>query len=243
MKVLIVGGSGYVGALTLPLLSQLHDIRVFDIQPPADGPWEYLQGDIADLDKLNYAARETDALIYMAMGVTDNDGSFKSTAAIEALFDVNVRGLYYALNASRNAGCLHAVYISSMSIYKAFQGQQHFKDEGLVPNPSTVYGLTKSLGEEICRYAVRSWAMDVNVLRLCLPISMEQFNANDDHAPAYATAGDDVARAIIAALEYSNGFESFMISGDRNHLQTHQSKARLLLNWEPLPKPAQFLPS
>jgi nucleoside-diphosphate-sugar epimerase len=241
MKLLVVGGSGYVGGLALPLLAKHHSIRVYDLVPPQDGPWQYVAGDVNDLDELARAVAETDALIYMAIGSRDDDGSFKSVAAARAAFDVSVKGLYFTLDAAHKAGCLHAVYTSSMSIYDGPVGQRSFADEELPPDAREVYGLTKHLGEEVCRYAVRAWDMSVNALRLCLPVSMEGWPAaHNDKANVY-TSSDDMGRALLAALEYRNGFEAFMIGGDKNQARINLTKARRLLNWEPqAPNPTKM---
>ena len=35
MNVLVIGGSGYVASLILPILLQRHNLRIFDLLPPA----------------------------------------------------------------------------------------------------------------------------------------------------------------------------------------------------------------
>src|SRR5205085_7170290 len=121
-----------------------------------------------------------------------------------------------------------------VSIYQGPLEQRYFRDEDLIPDARDLYGFTKSLGEEVCRYAVRSWGMSVNALRICLPISMERWHASPyDRSPIY-TAGDDVARALLAALKYRHGFEAFMISGDHKQTNMNLSKAKRFLRWEPL---------
>jgi nucleoside-diphosphate-sugar epimerase len=47
MRVLYVGGSGYVGGLVVPLLRERFAVRVFDLRPP-DGEGEYVRGDATD---------------------------------------------------------------------------------------------------------------------------------------------------------------------------------------------------
>jgi len=237
MKILVIGGSGYLGGLTLSALAQHHEIRVLDLQPPVQGPWEYQQADVTDPVALNRAVDGAEALIYMAMGSTDNDGSFKGVESQVTAFDVTVKGMYFALDAARSAGCMHAVYTSSMSIYDGPVEQRFFENEDLVADTRTVYGLTKHLGEEVCRYAVRTWGMSVNALRLFFPVSMQSWRENDHKFPASATSSEDTARAILAALEFRKGFEAFMISGDLDERNMNMSKARRMLNFEPLPRP------
>lgn len=237
MRVLVVGGSGYVGRLVLPVLAKHCSIRVFDLLPPKAGPWQYVHGDVTDPAALDLAVKGMDALIYMAVGAKDEDGSFNSSAAAKSAFDVSVKGLYFALDAARKAGSLHAVYTSTMSVYHGPLAQRYFRDENLMPDARECYGFTKSLGEEVCRYAVRSWGMSVNALRLWLPVSMARWQASHDGSPI-CTAGDDVARALLAALKYRHGFEAFTISGDHNQAHTNLLKAKRCLRWEPLARPA-----
>jgi len=124
-----------------------------------------------------------------------------------------------------------------MSIYHGPIAQRYFADEGIIADAQDVYGFTKNLGEEVCRYAVRSWGMSVNALRLCLPLPRERWNAScHDNSHVY-TASDDVAHALIAALKYRRGFEAFMIGSDQNQTHMNLSKARRLLNWEPRAQP------
>src|SRR5215210_4630502 len=113
MHILVVGGSGYLGGLVLPILAQQHTLRIFDLRPPADVAWQYVAGSIGDLDALTRAAVGVDALVYMAMG----EKNFDSTSGISSNLDANIKGVYLALQAAQQAGVMHAVYTSSMSVY------------------------------------------------------------------------------------------------------------------------------
>src|SRR5262249_19068779 len=105
MKVLVVGGSGYVGGLGLPALAQQHTVRIFDLRPPATPGWEYIAGAAGDLDALVRAAAGVDALLYMAMG----EKKYDTPSAITTNLDANVKGVYLALYAAHQTGVTHAV--------------------------------------------------------------------------------------------------------------------------------------
>lgn len=234
MKVLVVGGSGYVGGLVLPLLAQQHTLRVFDMRPPSDAQWEYVAGSVGDLAALSDAAQGAEALLYMAMG----EKVFDSDAGIISNLDVNVKGVYLALEAAQRAGIGHAVYTSSMSVYGSDLMQRYFPDEELTPDASDLYGFSKRLGEEVCRNATRAYGMSANALRLCFPTADDEWLAQTRRGtPTIATAASDVARALLAALAYRGGFEAFMISGDYEQRIMKMDKARRLLGWEPLARP------
>jgi nucleoside-diphosphate-sugar epimerase len=236
MKVLVIGGSGLVGGLVLPYLAQRHTLRIFDLRPPAEPSWDYVAGNVGDMDALARAAEGQDALLYMAMG----DKDFETIASITTNFDVNVKGVYLALYAAHQAGITHAVYTSSMSVYGGDLMTRYFPDEEITPDSSHLYGLTKWMGEEVCRNATRAWGMSANALRLCFPTPDAEWRANTRIGePTIATAAGDVARALLAALDYRAGFQAFMISGDYEQKLMDMSKARRLLGWEPLARPVE----
>lgn len=235
MKLLVIGGSGHVGGLVLPHLAQRHTLRVFDLRPPASSEWEYVAGSINDLLTLWQAAQGMDALLYMAMG----NKEYATPEAITTNLDVNVKGVYLALYAAQQAGITHAIYTSSMSIYGGNLMERYFPDEELTPDSSQLYGFTKRLGEDVCRNAARAWGMNVNALRLCFPISEDEWLSTARlGSPTLATTAGDVARALLAALEYRGGFQAFMISGDYEQKLLNMSKAKRLLGWEPLARPS-----
>lgn len=67
MRVLVVGGSGYVAGLVLPMLSQRHEIRVLDRRPPS-ADVEHVTGSATDYASLRSAAEGMDAVVHCAMG-------------------------------------------------------------------------------------------------------------------------------------------------------------------------------
>lgn len=236
MRVLAIGGSGYVGQLTLPLLPERFAIRIFDLQPPASHTGEYVEGDVLDIPAVRNAAEGCNALLYMAMGHRDHS----SPEGILAAFRSSVTGVYTALYAAHQAGIAHAVYTSSMSVYADLEGR-HFQDEEIVPDCRHIYGFTKRLGEEVCRNAAQEWGMSVNALRLCHPqADSEWYSRARVGVPTIATAATDVARSLEAALDYrEGGFHAFMISGDYAQRTMNMSKASHLLGWAPLARPQE----
>ena len=235
MRVLAIGGSGYVAGLTLPLLAPRFQFCVFDQRPPPpELPCDYCAGDVRDVAALERAVKGCDALLYMAMGRKE----FQSAAGALSAFDVNVTGLYLALRIASDAGIHRAVVTSSMSVYEGLC-KHRIDDEDQPPDAMGIYGLSKRLGEEACRAAASQWGMHVIALRLCLPVSAEDWLAkNPSGEPTIMTEAADTARAIEAALLREDaGFEAFMISGDYAERHMSLRKAGRLLNWRPLMRP------
>jgi nucleoside-diphosphate-sugar epimerase len=247
MKVLVIGGSGHVGTLILPYLVREHSIRILDRREPVETSpkAEFVEGDLLDSATLTGAMEGQNALLYMAMGQM-TPGQPNADSA----FDINVKGVYLALMAANQCGIQHAVYTSSMSVYQVVGGPRgiagnghemvrYLVDEDLPPDSQRLYGFTKRLGEEVCRNATRQWVMSVNALRLCFPQSREKWMAETrPEVPTIATEAEDVSRALLAALEFRAGFQAFTISGDYEQKLMRMEKAKRLLGWEPLARPA-----
>lgn len=237
MKVLVIGGAGYVGGLVLPYLARQHDIRVFDLVVPNAGPWDHAIGSVEDIDALIANLHGMDALIYMAMYTRPvlNDVTVlhpTNVQSAKSAFDVHAKGLYLALWAASACGVPHAVYTSSLSVYRP--RQDHYPDDVAPPDASDLYGLTKRLGEEVCR----SWAVEskltVTALRLCFPVPDDGPAPTGDRFKATTfTRAYDVAEAVLAALRYQKGFSAFTISGDGAEKLVSLRITREQLGWSP----------
>lgn len=248
MKVLVIGGSGLVAGLILPYLKDKYDLRVFDMKPPADSSLEYISGNVTDLEALVEGMTGVDAFLYLAMGTLGMNSKDRADyiRALDTAFDVNVKGTYYATRAAHEARVPHAVYASSLSIYKGGFGRAHpdgryYAHEDMVPDALDRYGLTKRLGEDVFRAATLQWGLTVNALRLCRPLSTQEYQERMRlDVPAIPTEESDVARAFDAALQYRpTEFEAFFISGDYGEKMMSMAKAKKLLNWEPLARPTK----
>jgi nucleoside-diphosphate-sugar epimerase len=236
LRVLFVGGSGYVGGLLLPRLAERHQLRVLDPRRPVAG--EHLAGDACDRRTLDEAMGGMDTVIHGAMSVIDENDPRTANRA----FDVNVTSVYQTLAAAHRAGIRHAVHLSSLSVYRDVNERR--LDDAMPPDAVDLYGLTKRFGEEVCRAAAAEHGMSINSLRLAWPTSDEAWPAwageephdhwfAPDGTPIQATAASDLARAVLAALDYRNGFQIFTISGDRSARLWSIERARTLLGWTP----------
>jgi nucleoside-diphosphate-sugar epimerase len=241
MKVLVVGGSGFVGRMVLPQLAERHRLRVYDRRPPANASLDYVEGDACDFNAVARAVEGMDALLYMAMGryVPYGVDYTANVDALEQALDANVKGVFLSLHAARSAGVTHAVYTSSMSVYHDVDlTARRFPDEEITPDAVDVYGFTKRLGEESCHNVWRLSGMSVNVLRLCWPLSETEWRERARPGePILAMVDSDIARLLDAALGYRAGFQVFNVSGDYENRIMNMGKAKRLLGWEPLMRP------
>ena len=144
MKVLVVGGAGYIGShVVKELMKAGHKVTVFDnlssgllqnLFPEND----FIAGDILHLETLEAAfSRGFDAFIHLA--------AFKAAGEsmiVPEKYSVNnITGTLNLMNTAVKHGCLHMVFSSSAAVFGEPQylpiNEEHPK------NPENYYGFTK----------------------------------------------------------------------------------------------------
>ena len=184
MRVLVVGGAGYIGSVTVAdLLSAGHEVVVFDslvtghaeaVSPGA----ELVVGDLADAQLLDdvFGRRTFDGVVYYAGFIAAGE----SMRDPGKYFLNNVGHLINLLNAMVKHQVLRFVFSSSAGVYGEPQSTPIEEDAPLAPvNP---YGESKAIGERLLR-----WYDSQCDLRY---VSLRYFNAagatdvlGEDHRP------------------------------------------------------------
>jgi dTDP-L-rhamnose 4-epimerase len=133
MKISVIGGAGFIGShLVDALINEGHDVFVFDnLSPQVHGPQvhgttkappEYLntkahftQGDILNLDQLENAIQDADAIYFLAAAV----GVGQSMYEIRKYIEINSLGAGNLLQllADKKPNLKRLIVASSMSIY------------------------------------------------------------------------------------------------------------------------------
>ncbi|WP_370366958.1 NAD-dependent epimerase/dehydratase family protein [Catenulispora sp. GP43] len=243
MRILLIGGSGYVGSLMLPGLAAHHEVRVLDLVPP-QGDCDHVVGSATDPRLLAAALDGMDAVVHAAMGRrSDTDWPHPDTASA---FEVNVASVYATLEAAHAAGVPRAVLIGSLSVFDEGRLIDRDVDEDSEPDGTNVYGVTKRLAEQVGRIAADAHGLTVTVLRLAfptpdevwprwaLPVAEEPVEIRRaDGSLVPALAASDLSAAVSAALERDGGgYDVFHIVGaDDSGPGWRTDKARDGLGW------------
>ena len=118
MRVLVTGGSGFIGS---HVVDKLRDygvtVRVIDLTPPRREDVEFYQGSILDLGELRSALTRVDAVMHLA-AIADVNDVVKDPYHSE---NVNVRGTATVVEAMRLTGIKRLVYGSTTWIYEDAQ--------------------------------------------------------------------------------------------------------------------------
>jgi UDP-glucose 4-epimerase len=152
MKILVTGGSGMIGKYIVDELLRHHYIvGVADLIAPKNDQVVFHHVDVLDLEALSYVMHGYDAVIHSA-GIPHplNDPA-------ERVFNVNVNGTFNVLEASVRNGIKKVIFTSSESTLGfAFMANRMVPqyipiDERHPLRPQDPYGLSKVIGEQICR--------------------------------------------------------------------------------------------
>ena len=119
-RVLVTGGSGFVGAnLVTELLDRGHEVRSFDRVPsplPAHPRLEVFQGDITDVDDVAAAVDGVDTIFHTAAIIDLMGGPSVTEEYRQRSFAINVSGTENLVHAAQKSGVKRFVYTASNSV-------------------------------------------------------------------------------------------------------------------------------
>lgn len=158
MRVLVTGGAGYIGSHTLlELMAQGHEVCVLDnysnatpevlnrVRALSNGLVHDYIGDVRDAAKLDEVMQDfqPEAVIHFAGLKAVGESQEKPLL----YYDVNVSGTLALLHAMDRADCKRLIFSSSATVY----GEPVYLpyDEAHPTNPTSVYGKTKLMAEQI----------------------------------------------------------------------------------------------
>ena len=174
MRVLVTGGSGFIGSHVVDKLRVLgHEPVIYDLRP---SPWhrdpaqtgggrvDTVLGSITDREALERALHSCDAVAHLAAVADVNDVH----ASPEDAERVNARGTVTVLEAARRAGVKRIVYASTIWVYSDCEPDLVDEDT-LLPPPSHLYTSTKLAGELYCKAYQELYGIDYTILRFGIP--------------------------------------------------------------------------
>lgn len=160
MNVLVTGGAGRIGARVIALLLARGDNVInLDLRMSEQLGVENFTGAFDDAQTVAYAMEDVDAVLHL--------GALMSWVAADApkMFAANVTGTHLLLQAAQARKVRRFVFASSGEVYPETKPVYLPLDESHPTKPTSPYGLTKLLGEEMVSFFHRVHGLPTVTLR------------------------------------------------------------------------------
>ncbi len=167
MKVLVTGGSGFIGSHVVDkLMNKGIEVRVYDmVMPNYRNDIDYYQGSLLDLDALRMALNGIEAIFHLG-AIADVKDVFQEPHYSEA---INVRGTINVLEAARLNGEINRVIYGSTTWVYSDVKEENVDENTPLLSPSHLYTATKLAGEYYCQSFSKLYNLDVTILRYGIP--------------------------------------------------------------------------
>ena len=119
-----------------------------------------MEGDVRDFKKLDGLLEGTEVVFHLAAVVS----VLTSLEDPQTTWEVNLKGTYNILEASRRAKVKRMVYISTSAVYGEYPKLPFV--ESHPPQPESPYALSKLVGEQLCSLYWRLYGLETVALRL-----------------------------------------------------------------------------
>ncbi|MDR2902786.1 MAG: UDP-glucose 4-epimerase GalE [Lactobacillales bacterium] len=155
MKVLVIGGAGYIGShVVLELLKQRLEVCVYDdlstgYETNIPAGVQFVQGDVLDPVTLTQAMVGCEAVIHLAAKKAVGESMLNP----QKYATYNIGGMLNVLNTMGNLHIPYLIFSSSAAVYG--MPDKQVLDESTPTNPINFYGFTKLEAERFLPWADR----------------------------------------------------------------------------------------
>ena len=235
MKVLVVGGAGYLGSIVGDVLETEHICYHFDCIPVDKA--RSVVGDVSDVKAVAAAVRNMDMVLYMPLGV--RPGTLSDVSDASTCFDVHALGFYHFVSEGLRAGVMRFIYVSTLGVFSKIEEKGRDPlTEGNAPDSFFPYGLSKRLGELVGAAAIqRRPELSMLVVRLCLPCHERDWPPRllkKGSFSRFATGPNDTRRFFRALVHFDRpGLHIIHASGDLTNETLSNARAAEMLGWKP----------
>jgi UDP-glucose 4-epimerase len=213
MRLLITGGSGYLGHLlaqrcaTMPSVGELRILDITEPTEPVAGA-TYLDGDVTSPADVKSAMSGVDAVVHLA-GPTDPELMLRYPASG---LNLSVNGTNTVLDAARAHGETHVILASSAAVYGANPAVP--AHEGLTPMPHDPFAVAKLAAENLAVAYRQSYRLPVLALRLFAVYGIGQRPGHPFDGSVSQFVEDAVHNRPVVISGDGRGSVDLMFAGD-----------------------------
>jgi UDP-glucose 4-epimerase len=150
MRIVVIGGGGFIGSALVKHLSARHACVCFghggrfeELRGKVCGEVEYVEGDVTDAGALREVLRGADAAVYAAGTGGEADCLEDPTRALLS----HVYGVQSAAREAANANVARFVFTSTIAVYGTYHARPMPLAEEMFAEPDEFYGALKASAE------------------------------------------------------------------------------------------------
>jgi UDP-glucose 4-epimerase len=157
MKILIIGGSGFIGSeVTKQATSRGDDVSIWDIKPANN--LKTVRKDIRDEGIIETDMSRFDLVMVFAAVTSQLEFEDRPVES----FDTNIKGVHNVVEACRRSGVRKVMFASSSAVYGEARGRMSEID---LCKPNNMYGTSKIIGEHLLNAYGRKGYFDHVIVR------------------------------------------------------------------------------
>ncbi|MCC1485442.1 NAD-dependent epimerase/dehydratase family protein [Winogradskyella immobilis] len=166
-KILIIGAGGQIGSELTTALREKYgtdsviasDINDRNTKMVNSGPFEIINAMDYDAIKASIIANNIDTVYLMAAMLSATGEKHPEKA-----WDLNMNSLFHVLNLAKDGLLKKVFWPSSIAVFGPTT-PRHNTPQHTICEPTTVYGITKQVGERWCEYYFKRYGVDVRSVR------------------------------------------------------------------------------
>ncbi|WP_422106789.1 NAD-dependent epimerase/dehydratase family protein [Winogradskyella sp.] len=166
-KLLIIGACGQIGSELTTKLREIHgvdnviasDINTRKLDLVNSGPFEIIDAKNFNAIKDCCKHHNIDTIYLMAALLSATGEKYPMEA-----WDLNMNSLFHVLNLAKGGTIKKVYWPSSIAVFGPTTPRE-YTPQHTVCEPTTVYGITKQVGERWCEYYHKKYGVDVRSIR------------------------------------------------------------------------------
>ncbi|WP_179374925.1 NAD-dependent epimerase/dehydratase family protein [Winogradskyella wichelsiae] len=166
-KILIIGACGQIGTELTTKLREIHgvdnvvasDINTRNLELVNAGPFVILDAKNFNAIKDCCISHKIDTIYLMAALLSATGEKYPMEA-----WDLNMNSLFHVLNLAKTKQIKKIFWPSSIAVFGPTTPREH-TPQHTICEPTTVYGITKQVGERWCEYYYNKYDVDVRSIR------------------------------------------------------------------------------